>query len=86
MSSADTDQVAQCLLDLRVISTMSSDAVNDVLGEVSLGAVALVIAVVFAASLTDPGVETLRDNIWARRSWNWWRRLGGRRLRNRNTG
>ena len=80
MSSADTDQVGQSLLDLGVISTMSCDTLDDILGEVSLGAVALMVAVVLATCLTDPGIETLWNNIWAGRGWNWWRRLGRRRL------
>lgn len=76
MSSADSNEVAQCLLNLGVISTVSSNTFNDTLCEISLVAVAFVVAVVFAASLTDPSVEALWDKVWARRSWNWWRRLG----------
>jgi hypothetical protein len=56
MSSADADQIGQSLLDLSVVSTMSSDTVNDILGEVRHGAEAFVVAVIFAASHANPGV------------------------------
>lgn len=82
MSSADTDEIGQGLLDLRVISTMSSDTLDDVLGEVSFGAVTLVVAIVLAAGLADPGVQTLRNDIRAWCGCDWHRRFCGRRNRN----
>lgn len=81
LSSADTDEISQCLLDLRFISTMSGDTLHDVLGEVSLCAVTLMVAVILAASLTDPGIQTLRNHVWAWSSGDRNRGVCGRRLK-----
>jgi hypothetical protein len=73
--SADADEVGERSRDLLSGSTPSSDALDDVLGEVVDLAEAFAVGVVLAAGPGEPGVQALRKNVrawrgWCRASWS----------------
>lgn len=86
MLGADADEVLERLFDLGVGVAASLHAVDDVLGELGVLAVAVCVGVVFAVFGADlePRVHAVREDVTdflgrvGRRRIDWVRRLRGR--------
>ncbi|KAH9871827.1 hypothetical protein J1614_006084 [Plenodomus biglobosus] len=83
MLSADANQVLQRLLSLLISTAPGCNTVDDVLGELRVGAIASLVSVVLALAINlEPGVHALGENIRRRNG----RVAGGGRLRSGRAG